>query len=400
MINQYAGSPYHGMNLRSYYFAKEFIKYGHRVTIFAASYAHVRNKNPENINKLFVNENIDGIKYVWVKTPEYKKSKSLGRVLNLFIFPICLFFYNIKKIGKPDVIIISSPPPVPVLNAYKFSRRSKALLVFEVRDLWPLSLVELGGFSRYNPLVQLIQLIENFSYKKADTVISVIPLAGDHMIRHYMKEDKFQYVPNGIDLEEFKKSEKPDVEKEDLIPKNKFIVGYAGTVGIANALEYLIDAARLVRDFKDIHFIVLGGGGEKQRLVDKAGDLENITFIDSVPKLQVMEFLGLFDVCYIGLKGQTLFSHGVSANKLFEYMYAGKPIIYSINSGNNPVADAGCGISVQAENAEKISDAVIGLYKISAGERKKMGERGKEFVIKNHSYKELAKKYLKAIDVI
>lgn len=394
IINQYAGSPFHGMNFRSYYFAKEFIRNGINVTIITASFSHGRSRNPENIIDDFSTEFIDKIKYVWVKTPKYSGSKSIGRILSLFIFPLRLLKYRVSKEGKPDIIIVSSPSPIPVINAYLFSRKYKSKIFFEVRDLWPLSLKELGNSGFLNPLIFLLQRIENFAYRIADRVISVLPCTQEYMMNHGMGKSKFVHIPNGIDSDE---KEYNDLLPDNIIkkiPENKFIVGYAGTIGIANAIDPLIEAVRLLQDYTGIHFVLVGDGGEKARIINSSKNLNNITFIDAIPKAQVPSMLSFFDVCYIGWNKKSLYEHGISANKLFDYMLSKKPILHSVNAGNDPVKEANCGISVEAEDPNAIADGILRLYHMTYDKRQKLGNNGYKVVLEKYTYQYLSGKYM------
>lgn len=398
IINQYTGSPLYGMNYRSYYLAKEFVKQGHDVTIFAGSYSHLFTNLPK-IEGMFTKEVIDGIQYIWVKTPKYKSSKSIGRVWNMLVFMFKLFCINTFKFDKPDTIIVSSLSIFPVLNAYIWSKIFKIEFIFEVRDIWPLTLIEVGNMSKYHPLVILLGWFEKLGYKKAKYVVSVLPYAKEHMINHGMQADKFRYIPNGINLDEVENAEEISDKIKECIPKNKFIVGYVGTLGIANALEYLIEAAGLLKNNDEIHFVLVGKGGELKRLKNycKKNALHNVTFIDAIPKVQVQSMLKLFDVCYIGAYKHAIYRYGVSANKIFDYMYAAKPIIYAIEDKKSLVELANCGLSIDAENSELIKKAILQLSLTTLEELDKMGANGKEYVIKNHSYEFLSNQYLKLI---
>ena len=242
IINQYCGSIIHGMNFRSWYFAKELKKKGHSPHIISASFSHLFFKFPAT-NGRFTFENVEDIPFTWVKVAKYSGSQSIGRVLVMVQFMINLIFLPKKKLQKPDVIIVSSLSPLPILSAYFWSKKYKAKLLFEVRDIWPLSLIEIGGFSKLNPLVLFFGWFEKFAYKRADKVISVLPNAKPHMESRGMNKDKFIHIPNGFNMEEMKKSKDLDESIANLIPKNKFIVGYTGSLGASNAMEYLIKAS-------------------------------------------------------------------------------------------------------------------------------------------------------------
>ncbi len=394
IINQYAGSPHIGMNFRSYYLAKELQHQDHHVTVFSGSFSHLF-ANPPKVAKTFTKERIDTIDYIWVKLPRYRASKSAKRLLSMLLFALKLFFFNPYSLKKPDVIIISSLSLFPVLNAYLWSKLFKAKLIVEVRDIWPLSLVELGNISASHPLVILLSWLERFAYRHADYVVSLLPKAKEHMVAQGLNPEKFIYIPNGIDLEELQHPQPlpPSVVSE--LPRDKFIVGYAGTLGIANALDYFLEAALLLKEVPAIHFVLVGNGSEKEALINFAQtkQLYNVTFIEAIAKTQIPSMLQYFDVCYIGWHRYPLYRFGISANKLFDYMYAQKPILHSVEAGNDPIADAACGISVAPENPQAIADAVMTLYAMNEQERRLLGERARTYVVEHHSYRALAQRY-------
>lgn len=403
LINHYAGSPLHGMEYRPYYLAKEWAKEGHNITIIAASYSHLRIKQPE-IKKPFEEEIIDGINYLWIKTPEYKGNR-IRRIINILTFTIRLLL-NYKKINekiKPDVIVASSPHPFVIYPSYLFSKISKSKLIFEVRDLWPLSLVELGNISKYNPFIVLLQIAEDFAYKKADKVVSLLPKTLDYMILRGMKKEKFVYIPNGINIEEWENLKEQLPEEhintlEKLKNEGNFLVCYAGSHGIANALEYLVESAKYIKDLS-IKIILVGQGPEKENLIkySKNNNLENLLFLPAIPKNSIPSLLKYMDCLYIGWQKISLYRFGVSANKIFDYMISGKPIIHAVEAGNDPVKEANCGLTITPENPQAITDAIKKLYYMKPIERQQMGENGREYVIKNHDYKKLAKKFIEIV---
>ncbi|RUM50248.1 MAG: glycosyltransferase WbuB [Hydrogenothermus sp.] len=395
IINEYAGSIYHGMEYRHYYIGKELVKRGYKVYIISASHSHVFIKQP-NVKESFKSENIDGINYLWVKVPKYNHSHDKKRVLKWFIFTLKTYFsLPINLLKKPDIIIVSPMATFPIVSGYKWAKKFNAKLIYEVKDIWPLTLVELGGYSLNHPFIKLMEFFEKFAYKKADKVVSVLTYAYKHMEKQGLDIDKFVYIPNGICLEDYKEIENAPKEVLDRFPKNKFVVIYAGTFGKANALEYLIKAADILKEYKDIHFVLVGKGMEEENLKSLVRKLnsKNITFLPPVSKKQIQDLLKRSDVCYIGLKNETIFKYGVSPNKLFDYMYSEKPILYAINSGNNIIKDANCGISVEAENPKSIAEGVLKLYKMSNTEREILGRNGKKHLLKYHTYKVITDKF-------
>ncbi|MCK4527818.1 glycosyltransferase family 4 protein [candidate division WOR-3 bacterium] len=401
LINHYAGSPYHGMEYRPYYFALEWTKAGHSVTIVAASFSHVRFFQPKCLEPITI-EAIDGIQYVWLKTPGYH-GNGLKRVTNMFSFAGQLLTMSLP-IEKPDVVLDSSTYPLTIFGANKIARKYGAKLIFEVHDLWPLSPMELGGFSKWHPFIMVIQWAENYAYKNAHRVVSLLPEAKGHMIYHGMSPEKFVYIPNGIDVSGWQLSNSLPEEHAKLLEKlkrnSKFIVGYAGAHGIANALQYFVKAAEMEKEEDKIHFLLVGQGPEKEPLqsLAKNKNLKNISFLPSVPKTSIPTLLAAMDALYIGLKHQPLFRFGVSPNKLMDYMMAAKPVIHAIDAGNDLVAESGCGISVAPEDPKAIADAVIHLFKMSQEKRDVIGQKGHDYVKIYHDYAVLAKKFLEVYE--
>jgi glycosyltransferase involved in cell wall biosynthesis len=397
IINEYAGSPSYGMTFRHYYFAKEFIKKGYNTTIVSASFSHFLKKYPNMDGKNFQKEKVDGVDFVWIKVIEYTKSFSKKRALKWIDFTLKLFFLDKHLNQKPDVIICSTTELFAILPAYYLSKKYKAKLVFEVRDIWPLTLVKIGGFSKKNILIKIMTFLEKFSLKKSDILISNLSNYSQH-IKNLGISRTAEWVSNGIDLDEMQNIEDLPESIHNLIPKDKFIVGYTGKLGVSNAIVHLLQAAWLLKDNNDIVFIIVGEGQEKDALKAYADGLKNVIFIDQIKKMQIQSMLGLFDVCYIGLQKEDLFKFGISPNKLYDYMYSGTPVLQSINIENDIVEKSNCGICVEAENPDFIAEAVIKLHEMSEEQRGKLGKNGKVYVLQNFTYDKLAEKYISILD--
>lgn len=405
VINHYAGSNKYGMEYRPYYMAREWRRLGHSVRIVAASYSHVRSFQPA-LHRAVLKEDIDGISYVWLRTPSYR-GNNLGRVLNIFMFVLGLWRYSRLIIDdfKPDVVISSSTYPLDIYPAKQIAHRAHAKLIHEVHDLWPLSPIELGGLSRYNPFILLMGAAEKYAYRVADSVISMLPLAVGHMESKGMSPDKFVYIPNGVIVDEWVDSEAVlpsqhiDTVRE-IKASGRYVVGYAGSHGLANSLHVLIKTASILKD-NAVSFVLVGSGLEKESLQRQAAalGLTNIHFLPNVPKSSMPHLLGLMDVLYIGLKKQPLFRFGISPNKLMDYMMAAKPIVQAIDTGNDMIGESGCGISVAADDHYSIGRAIMNILNMSAAEREQMGQRGKSYVLANHDYKALAKRFLSVMQL-
>lgn len=403
LINHYAGSPVHGMEYRPFYLARGWIKLGHQVTIVAASFSHVRTQPPQILDNLS-KERIEEIQYVWLKTPCYQ-GNGIGRVRNMlsFIWQLLRFQRKVIHLSKPHVIIASSTYPLDIYPAFRIAKKTRAKLIFEVHDLWPLSPIELGGMSPRHPYIMVMQWAENFAYRVSDRVVSILPKTEIHMQKHGMAPNKFAYIPNGIDVDEWGNNNEtlPEEHREVLMRLKRgghFIVGYAGAHGLANSLSSLIDAAQLLQA-QSVTFVLVGQGPEKTMLEQRVSQLalNNVIFLPAISKKSVPLLLEMMDVLFIGLKRQPLFRFGISPNKLMDYMMAGKPIIHAIEAGNDMVAESSCGISVTPEDPDAIAEAVLHLMHMSPVEREIIGARGREYVIANHDYRILAQRFLEAM---
>jgi glycosyltransferase involved in cell wall biosynthesis len=392
------------MEYRPYYLAREWVRAGHDVRIVAAGYSHVRGRQPcthgEVINRRTI-EIVEKIQYVWYPTPPYK-GNGIGRILNIWAFLRQLWVDARRLISevKPDVVIASSTYPLDIWVARRIARLAKAKLVYEVHDLWPLSPIELGGMSPRHPFIQLCQWAENTAYHDADLVVSMLPKVHDHMAAHGLDLRKLHIIPNGISPDDWDGVGKAvDGELAKCIQEahlhGKLIVGYAGAHGLPNSLDALLDTTKLLAD-KQICFVLVGDGHEKERLQRRVVEenLNNVHLFASIPKEQIPSLLREFDIAYIGLKSEPLFRFGVSPNKLMDYMMASKPILFAVKAGNDPVADAVCGVTVPPESPRAIADGLLKLTCMTASEREAMGLNGRSYVLAHHTYPVLAEKFL------
>lgn len=398
-INHYAGTPALGMEYRPYYLAGEWVRAGHRVTILAADHSHVRAHQPEPGDEL-----IDGIHYRWVRTPPYR-GNGPRRALNVWRFLRTLWrdADELVRAFAPDVVIASSTYPMDIWVARRVAHRAGARLVYEVHDLWPLSPLELSGMSRWHPFALLCQWAEDTAYRDADVVVSMLPKVHAHMASRGLDLRKLHIVPNGITLDEWQDDPEPLAPGprgaiEVARAAGATIVGYAGSHGLPNALDTLLDAAALLRD-EPFHFVLVGDGHERPRLLERvrAEGLEQVSMLPPIPKAQIPAFLGAIDIAYIGWQRVPIYRFGIAPNKLMDYMMAGCVVLHSVEAGNDPVAEAGCGLTVPPESPQAVADGLRRLAAVPADERQAMGQRGREHVLLAHTYPVLAQRFAQAM---
>lgn len=400
LINHYAGSSYYGMEFRPYYLAREWVKQGHEVTILGASFSHLRQHNPE-VKKDFQEEDVDGIKYVWFKTPAY--GGSLARIRNImtFVWKLSTHVKKIARLYRPDLVIASSTYPIDNFPAYKIAKASRAKYTYEVHDLWPLSPMEIGGFSKWHPFIMVMQWGENFAYKHVDKVVSLLWNAEGHCKEHGLAGGKFICVPNGYNPEEWTEDKLlqplPEEHQKTFVElKGKTIVGFAGGFAASGALDTVLKAADVLRGREDLHFVLVGKGPEEanyRKFIDEKG-LKNVTLLPAVPKELVPSVLSHFDIMPICGGHSPLHQYGTSPNKLTDCMLSSLPIIYSVDEPGCLVERVGCGYRVEAENIEEMVEAITKLSDMPAEERREMGRKGMTYAHENLKWSILAEEFV------
>lgn len=390
-----------GMEFRPYYLAREWVKRGHKVTIIAGDYSHLRKHDPE-IPEDFTEEIIDGITYMWVKTGEYEgNGVARARTMFRFCHKISSHRREIVEHAAPDVVISSSTYPLDSYPAEKIARLAGAKYIHEVHDMWPSTLYEIGGMSRANPFVVLMQIAENHAYRSCDELVSLLSDSKDYMVEHGLAPEKFHCLRNGIVESEWERPEGlPESHKavlDGLKADSKYIVGYFGGHALSNNLNMLIDVAEKMRESSDVVFVLVGDGVEKPGLIESARrkGLINVFFLDSISKRAVPSLLPYFDISFIAGKESPLYRFGICMNKMFDSMMAGVPIVMSINAASIPVLEADCGVVIKSADPDAVVLAINSIKSMSAEERTAMGARGHDMVMERYTYTNIAEAFEK-----
>jgi len=398
-INHYAGNPSLGMEYRPYYLAREWVRAGHQVLIVGASHSHVRARQPAPGDEV-----VDGIAYRWLATPAYD-GNGVGRAWNIAVFLARLWVRAgaLARQFRPDAVIASSTYPMDIWVVRRIARLARARLVFEVHDLWPLSPIEVSGMSPRHPFIRLCAKAESDAYRDADVVVSMLPKVGDYMASRGLDLRKLHIVPNGVAPEDWTLAPQPlraDVAAaiDRLRAQGRAVLGYAGSMGLPNALDVLLDAAASLREHA-VGIVLVGDGTERERLARRiaAEGLDHVQLLAPIPKAQVPSFLGAVDAAYIGWRRAPIYRFGIAPNKLMDYMMAGCAVVHGVEAGNDPVAESGCGVSVAPESAQAAADGIERLLKLPATTRRAMGERGRAFVQAHHTWPVLARRFVEAL---
>lgn len=399
-----------GMEFRPYYISREFIKHGHSVDIIASDFSHLRTNNP-NIKNSKIDE-IDGIKYHWIHTFKYNHN-GVKRIASMYQF-VHKIKRSAKKIAKdinPDVIITSSTYPLDTYAGQKIKKMCKkihnkdVMLIHEIHDMWPITPMELYGMSKFNPFIMSLQRAENSFCKKSDKVVSILPCAKEYLCEHGMRDDKFHFIPNGINildwnekiplLDEYRKT------LEKIKNEGKFILCFFGSHTKSYSLDYLLKALNK-KDRDNLFTIFVGGGNYKDELISLAKELDllekNVLFFDSIQKKMIPNLLDYCDAIYVGAIKNKMFKYGIGMNKLFDSMMSGKPILYAVEAPNNYIDEFSCGISVPAENVDELSLGIDKLLSLSKDELTTMGQNGRNAVMKKFNYVSIGNEFCKLIE--
>lgn len=400
IVNHYAYAPFHSAGTRHYSLARELIKRGHEVLIISTSFYHkARQETRLQPGEVWKRELIDGVPFLWLRTPPYS-GNTLARLWNMLVFTIRVW----KEVGisqekKPDVIIGSSPHLFAAWAAERLSRRYCIPFILEVRDIWPETLIELGNLSANHPLIWLMTKLEHYLYQRANIILTLLPGAVKYLKQKGANKQTIIWLPNGIDLENY-------FESIPVIQNKIFTLLYAGAHGIANGLDSILESAYILQCegwSEHIHIYFIGDGAEKLKLQKTAMErkLHNVVFESALPKNKIYERLSQADAFVVTMKRSQLYRHGISFNKIYDYLAMSRPIVFGVEAFNNPVEEAKAGISVPPENPQAMANAIKTLAEMPLEERIAMGTRGREYVKKYHSFENLAKKLEKVLlDVI
>lgn len=394
IMNHYATEMFEDKAGRHYWFAKELHKKGHNVTVFTASTFLNTKKEIDTGSKLFVEQEDECSRFVFVKTPPWS-GNGLSRIKNWAEFYKNLFPVTkelVRERGKPDVIIASSVHPLTMVAGVKISKRIKVPCICEIRDLWPEAIFSFGKAKEKSILGKVLIKGEHWIYKNADALI--FTKEGD---TDYLKERKWtteqggdidlkkcHYINNGVDLSGYQKNiEEETIEDPDLADDSKFNVTYAGTIRPVNNVGKLLDAAKIIKNregYSDIQFLIFGDGGQLEELKERANNerINTVRFKGYINRQYIPYVLSKSVVNILNYsQNQYNWSRGNSSNKLFEYMASGKPIISTVHMGYSIINKYQCGIELDDDTAENLANAIIEFHDMDKDQYAEIGINGK-----------------------
>lgn len=385
---------------RLYEHALHWVRNGNEVTVLTCAPNFPDGKVYEGYsNRLYSVEEVNGIRVVRVKTYIAANEGFLKRIMDYMSFGMMAFIAGLFQ-KRPDVIVATSPQLFAALGAWLLSVVRRRPFVFELRDLWPASIVAVGAM-RKSRVINALEKLELFLYRRADSIVSVTQAFKLDLVRRGISEKKITVVLNGVDLSRYAPRSRDTDLSHQYGLQNRFVVGYVGTHGMAHALENVLHAAELLRHRNDVCFLFVGAGATRQALIIEAErrQLRNVAFLPSQPKEQMPAVWSLCDVALIHLKNSPVFAT-VIPSKIFEAMGMGLPILIASPMGeaSELVTAEKAGVWVRAEDPELLSEQVNNL----ADSREQVLQLGRysHLAASRYSRERQAKKMLKVFDFV
>ena len=397
-LSKYASPPGSEGNARGFYFAEQFAKMGHETVVigsYSNHFARTKKEDWEGFGRGFDVGAFSGVLFLLHKTIRYKKTASLKRVLSWLHFEWGLFRLKSSSLPPPSHIIVSSLSLLSVLNGWWLSRKYSARLVFEVRDIWPLTLEIEKGLSPKNPVVHFLRWVERFGYEKADVVVGTMPNLEPHVSSISRSPVRVETIPLGIDPALMSLSPQFTPQNKE---KDKLVVGYVGSIGTSNSLQILIKAARQMGPDCGVTFHFWGGGDHLDFLKLQTLHDTHIQFHGPLPRSKVFDAMEKSNVLVFSAEKSRIWEYGQSLNKVQEYMLSGRPIVGAYAGFPSMVNEAECGVLVHPDDSLALVESLLGFRAKSADQLNQMGEKGRSWILQWRTYSRLSEDYVKLLD--
>jgi len=381
---------------RTYEHCVEWARAGHEVTVVTCAPNHPRGVLYKGYrNRWFQTEEMDGIRVIRLWTYLSPNEGFLRRTLNYISYMIAAILAT-PRLSTPDIVISTSPQFFNGLAGWLVSRLKRVPWALEIRDLWPESIVTVGAIK--NPLIiRALERLELFAYRKAAVIVPVTDAFKQYMVGKGIDAGKISVLKNGVNLRLFQARDPTTPEAQSLArqlgAEGRFVAAYVGTHGMAHHLETILEAAARI-DNDDILFVMVGDGAERDRLAAKRAEmgLTNVVMLDQLPKASMPALWSLTDVSLVLLKKSDLFKT-VIPSKIFESMAMRVPIILGVEGeAQTIIEEAGAGICIEPENAERLAESVRALYEDTALAQR-LGDSGRRYVEQHFDRAVLADRY-------
>jgi glycosyltransferase involved in cell wall biosynthesis len=358
LIHQAFVSPREPGGTRHYELAHHLVQCGHQCTIVASDLSYLTGQHTVKREGMFAEQELDGVRVLRVYTYPSLHRSFVWRVASFLSFMVTSIWAALRA-GQVDLVIGTSPPIFQVVSAWLVALLRGCPFLLEVRDLWPAFAIDMGVLK--NPALILVsRYLERFLYARAGHILVNSPAYRDYLLDRGISGSKISLIPNGVDPDVFDPQADGRQIRDELALHGKFIVTYAGALGLANDVSTVLRAAARLRNEPEIHFILVGDGKERPNLEKQAHSLAltNITFMGARPKTSMPAILAASDACIAILKDVPMF-RTTYPNKVFDYMAAGRPTILAIDGVIRHVVEAAeGGVFVPPGDEAALADAV------------------------------------------
>jgi len=400
-ISQYFPPEMGAPAARTFELARHWVAAGAEVTVVTAVPNHPNGIVPERYRHARIfEERIDGIRVIRTWIYAAANRGVWRRSLNYMSFLASALALGCRRAGPADVVIATSPQFLVGIAGFVAARRRGVPFVFEVRDLWPDSIAALDVL-REGAVLRALRRIEMGLYREAALVVGVAHSTRDELVRRGVDAEKIVIVPNGADSDVFCELEKYNGIRESLGLGRRFVVSYVGTHGMAHGLETVLESADELRGHDDIQFLFVGDGAQREQLERTAAAkrLDNVRFVGVQPRERIPSYIATSDVSLVPLRRKPLFAK-VLPSKIFEIMGCARPLILGVEGeARAAVLDAEAGLCVTPEDPRALSQAILQLYRDPA-RAATLGRNGREYVRRNFSRDELARRYLDVLETV
>lgn len=398
ILNHYAKHPDAAGGARHYQLARYLPDYGWQATLIASSVDHPSGKQRLEKGERWRVERRGTVRFLWLRTPCYRGNGG-GRMKNMLAYAWqALRPSRLAGLERPDLVIGSSVHPFAALAGWWLARRHGVPFVFEVRDLWPQTLIDMGRLRERAAMTRGLRALEAFLYRRARRVLTLLPLAVDYIAPLGIPEERVVWLSNGVDLADFPDADPPAPRP----PGMPLSLMYFGSHGEANGLSDLLEALAIVKQGRrngevPVQLRLIGDGPAKQDLLRQADllglDERWVRFEPPVPKRDIPALARQADAFVITVRDlPRLYRFGISMNKLFDYMAAARPVVIASAAVNDPVADAGAGITVPPEDPQALAWAIEQLVSLPPEELARMGRAGRTHMENVYDYRILAER--------
>lgn len=394
-ISKYAATASSGYPSRQYFYSKHLAELGNTVLLIYSN-SNGRPNNGQNLCS--IQEELNGRLLIkLLRGPKINLGLNLKRIWSWIYFEYQLYkFYGNIRDFRPDIIIVSSLSLLTFVNGVLFKKRLGIPLVLEVRDLYPLTITDLGRFTEKNPFIKVLSEIEKYGYRHADLIISTLENSKEYFELRKGGPVRFKWLPMGFDPNLYALS--PDKISMGLIEsvlklktKGYFIICYSGSIGYGDALSEVLDLSldRNIIDNK-IYFVFIGSGPMLEGYKTKyfAG---NVLFLNPIEKKYLPLLLKQCDLLINTWYFKKIYQNGISPNKWIEYMYSGRPILLSFGYNSRIFNEADCGWQLFACNNIILKAEILKIRNFSKEILNVKGAKGKDYLVSQLNYVKLAK---------